>query len=263
MVDPTPTCVDSAAAPLLAPADAATLLAQIAQLLPALAGTVARPATPAIQPGEAGLPAVGTLLSSLRQRHPEAGPHYWGSRAWSLVIWQPVYLAALSVHLAHRLPAVEQIAQQGQPCLVSGFTLASGQLLADRPERLVPVAAGALARLAGRLLPLVQRRVPLHPKMAGRLLADCVLAALLLVQRCDPRLDNRQLSALAPAWLHGLGVPDGSSLQPFETPGMPVRLVLQRKVCCQNFRCRDGELCSTCPKLSREERQARLSREMV
>jgi len=229
--------------------------------MPVLDGTRSGQTGSGIQPGHKGRQAVEALFASLRSSQPDAGPLYWASRTWSLLLWQPVYLAVLSVHLAHRLPVIEQMIQHGQPGFVAGFCLPPQPLHVARPERLLPRAGAALRQLGEGFLPEVQALAPLHPKMAGRLLADGVLSALLLLQQHDPRLANPQLSELATRWLASLGLADASSFITVGADGRPVRLALQRKVCCQNFRCHSGEFCSTCPKLSREERLVRLTRE--
>ena len=97
----------------------------------------------------------------------------------------------------------------------------------------------------------------IHGKLAQRLAADYVLAALLLVQR-QLSLDNQQLRGLSARWLEVLGLHGGSDLLEVRLEDGRNCLTLERKACCQHFRRGDGELCNTCPKLRRDERLLRL-----
>ncbi|WP_204377137.1 hypothetical protein, partial [Aquitalea pelogenes] len=53
---------------------------------------------------------------------------------------------------------------------------------------------------------------PLHPKLAGRLLADCVAAALLRVQQQRPALDNATMTDWCGQWLDAMQLVAGFSL---------------------------------------------------
>lgn len=241
--------------------DASALFQHIGGLLPALSGQVGAGGEGYITADDTGELAVADLLASLQHTYPEAGPHYWGSRTWSLLLWQPVYLSVMSVHLAGCLPSLNGMAQSGKPCFVSGFTVPCTSIASGETASLIQQAGQTLQSMGGRFLQMVQSLVKLHPKMAGRLLADSVMAALLFVQRCDSRFDNQQVLQLANCWLGAVGQPDGSGLLSVSWDDQPARLMMDRKVCCQHFRRNDGELCSSCPKLKPQERVERLKRE--
>ncbi|MDC7689848.1 siderophore ferric iron reductase [Vogesella indigofera] len=238
------------------------VLAQLARILPGLDGQVGAPASSDITVDAANPAPVAALLQHWQQAHPEAGPHYWGSRSWTLLLWQPVYLAVLAVHLAGCLPRLTGMAQRQHGGFVAGFSLPDAGLQHGSEAVLIASAGAQLQALSQPLLELVNQHVKLHPKMAGRLLADCLLAALLHAQRCDAQLGNPRLLALAPQWLAALAQPDASALMTVALDDGRQRLALERKVCCQHFRRCDGELCSTCPKLKPAARLALLKQEL-
>lgn len=248
--------------PLIPVSDTTTLLVALRHVLPGLDGRVGPPAAGSLCAGPAGEAAVGELVAHWRLAHPEAGPPYWGSRSWTMLVWQPVYLAVLSLHLSGCLPRLAGMAQARRDGLVSGFSLPpAGLVRVDEAEGLA-CAGVALRTLCWSLFDTLAAATPLHPKMAGRLLADCTLSALLQAQRCDARLDNARLQALTPRWLQALDLPAASGLVAVRLDDGRERLALQRKVCCQHFRRHDGELCSTCPKRKPAARLALLKQEL-
>ena len=248
--------------PLITATDAASLLAGVSRALPGLDGAIAVPAAEAITADAANPAPVRQLVAHWQQAHPEAGPHYWGSRSWTLLVWQPLYLAVLAAHLAGCLPRLSGMAQQLRGGFVAGFSLPESGLQHGGEAELIASAGAQLQALCQPLFDLVNQQVKLHPKMAGRLQADCLLAALLHAQRCDARYDNARLLVLVPQWLAALDLPGASALMPVRLDDGQERLALNRKVCCQHFRRCDGELCSTCPKLKPDARLALIKQEL-
>ncbi|WP_174874168.1 siderophore ferric iron reductase [Vogesella oryzae] len=248
--------------PLLSVPDPASLLAAISRCLPGLDGTLDAATPDALTADAANPDPVAALLQHWQQAHPEAGPHYWGSRVWTLLVWQPVYLAVLAVQLAGCLPPLGGMAQRQRGGFVAGFSLAQGDLQHGDEATLIAAAGQVLQAACQPYLAMINQQLKLHPKMAGRLQADCLLAALLFVQRCDARYDNARLQALAPQWLAALAQPEASGLMTVTLDDGRHKLALERKVCCQHFRRCDGELCSSCPKLKPAARLALLKQEL-
>lgn len=236
------------------------LLTQLSQALPGLDGRIGEAAADEFALAAAG-PAIGQLLQHLRSRHPEAGPHYWGCRSWGLLLWQPAYATVLGVELAGVLPDWSTMQQGLQPGMVAGFSLPAQPLRHGPAAGLRQPAAAQLAAIAATVLPQLAAQQPLHAKLAGRLLADCVVAALLLVQRLQPARDNAAIEQLTGQWLNALGLPQASGVWPVTLENGGERLALARRACCQHFRRCDGALCSTCPKLQVTARVALLREE--
>ena len=204
--------------------------------------------------------AAATLAAALRARHPEAGRAYWALRTWALLVWQPTYASVLAVELASGVLPLDGLRWQvdTDDADVIGFASpASGLMAADARERR-PLAARELQALTTTLLPAVQSCLPLHPKAARLMQADCVLAALLRAQRAAKLTDDGVRRA-GEDWLAQLGAPRDSGYLAFATTSGASRLALDRGICCLDDHRAGGELCNTCPRLPRAERLRRLS----
>lgn len=236
------------------------LLPLLARALPGLEGRVGLPAPDEFAIGSASA-AIGQLLLHLRQQHPEAGPHYWGCRSWSLLLWQPAYATVLAVELAAVLPDFSAMQQRLLPGMVAGFSLPEQMLQPAAIASLRQQAARQLTEMADCLHAQLHAQQPLHPKLAGRLLADCVAAALLRVQQQRPALANATVTDWCGQWLDAMQLPQASGLWPVALEQGGERLALERRACCQHFRRCDGTLCSTCPKLKPAARIALLRQE--
>ncbi|GGK04573.1 siderophore ferric iron reductase [Pseudomonas matsuisoli] len=205
---------------------------------------------------------IAALHEHWRLAHPEAGPHYWSTRSWTLLIWQPIYLCLLGVHLAQRAPCLAQMGQSVNEGFVSGFCLPEHCPRQAAPQRLIELAAEQLREQLAHQLVEFQGVVGIKAKMANRLAADYVLAALLFIQR-QQGFCNGRAHALECQWLDALSLQDESSLIDVHLDDGRERLALGRKVCCQHFRRADGALCSTCPKIREAERIERLRQELA
>lgn len=221
---------------------------------------------PALQgrcgPHAAGLPAgpaAERLLVAMQRQHPRAGRAFWALRAYARLLWQPAYASVMAVEwTGHALPLAGLGWQvDTAEAEVSGFTLPAAAWMATPTDAARPQAAGQVQALAADLLAAVQAGLPLHPKAARRMLADCVLSALL---RAQPHMgcSADRLRAIGAEWLALLGASgDSGYLEVRHAAGSP-RLVLDRGICCLDDRREGGELCNTCPRLARGERLRRL-----
>lgn len=206
---------------------------------------------------------VHELVEGLRRAYPEAGPHYWSARAYSLLVWQPAYVAVLSVHLAGVLPDLQDMGQECRGDFVWGLSLPATMPCCVGVDAMIPRAAHMIAQAGRTLAASLGHEISIHPKLASRLLADYVMAALLLVQRQRAGLDNATVRCRAHQWLEAAGLAQCSGVTAVRLDDGQEHLVLERRACCQHFRRHDGGLCSTCPKLKPEERQVMIKRELA
>lgn len=247
----------AAAAPALT-----RLVDAAARVLPGWLGTLQAQAQPPwFAPGAAELAA---LHSHLAQRYPEAGAHYWALRGWGLLIWQPVYLSVIGVHLCGLCPRSHALLQQPADGDLDDYVLADEVPFEGDESACLRPAAAQLAEGCEALLCAWREETALHPKAARRTLADSTLTALLAVQRherragsaCEARVQQRGAQ-----WLAALGMAGESGYFRCQDATGAERLALDRKVCCLHFRRHDGERCSTCPKRPLQERIACLNLE--
>ncbi|TRO13738.1 hypothetical protein EQ826_22625 [Ectopseudomonas mendocina] len=72
--------------------DLDALLKSVSLCLPGLNGNVAPLRSDQLLCGGQGnQERIATLHDYWQQAHPEAGRHYWSTRCWTLLIWQPIY----------------------------------------------------------------------------------------------------------------------------------------------------------------------------
>ncbi|WP_120995016.1 siderophore ferric iron reductase [Stutzerimonas urumqiensis] len=229
-----------------------------ARVLPGLTGEVGAPQGHQLSCGRPGNAAqVAALHGHWQRAHPEAGPHYWSARSWSLLIWQPIYLSLLAVHLCGRAPCLAQMGQSVADGSVYGFRLPAHCPYRGDQRALVACASEQLQAFVDSQLAEFNAVASIYPKMARLLVADCLRAALLLAQRHEP-IPNEALLDAECTWLEALGLPGGGALVPLALDDGRQCLGMGRKVCCQHFRRTDGELCDSCPKLAADERLQRL-----
>lgn len=242
--------------------DLAQLLDVTARTLPGIPARVGVSADDELACGAAGNQArIAALYGHLQSSFPEAGAHYWTVRTWTLLIWQPIYLSLFGVHLAERAPCLDGMGQTVCDNMVYGFCLPEHCPRRATQDGLIDFAAGQLQQLVERQWQEFDAVAGIQRKLARRLQADCVLGALLMIQR-QQSLANERLQQLEGRWLDALDLRGNSSLIEVRLDDGRERLVLGRKVCCQHFRRADGQLCSTCPKLKQEERLTRLRQEL-
>ncbi|HEX5739323.1 MAG TPA: siderophore ferric iron reductase [Hydrogenophaga sp.] len=204
--------------------------------------------------------ALRALCSHWAQSYPEAGAHYVALRCWGLAIWQPIYLCVIATHLDTHVPRLAGLAQPLVKGFPSGFQLpAHAPVKGEALQSRIRLAAVELNSLCQSVRAALTPLVALHARAADRLQAECVLGALLLVQRSAGDLDDAEsVATLGEHWLTQLGIPGGCGFFAYRARDGTPALALDRKVCCHYFRRHDGEKCSTCPKLPLDKRIARL-----
>ncbi len=161
------------------------------------------------------------------------------------------------MRLAGQAPCLDGLAQGVEQGFVAGFCLPDHPPLQGEPQRLLRHAGAQIRGFCEQAQAVSGPLLGLHAKLAQRLAADCVMAALLHSQRLDG-CGNLQLCRRADAWLNACAMPGASGLLAVQLAAGGTRLGLQRKACCQHFRRADGELCDSCPRLPLAERERRL-----
>lgn len=205
--------------------------------------------------------ALDALVAYWANAYPEAGRAYWASRCWGVLIWQPVYLSVIGVHAAGASLSLARIAQP----IDRGWTR-EVRMPDHAPEQCAGVAlithaateiAACSRQMRDDLMPVIR----LNPAMVNGTLADVVLAALLAARKARPDWSDTHVQALGERWLDALALDGHGGYFAFERPDGSCALALDRKTCCYHYRRGDGELCSTCPRLAKQERIVRLNME--
>jgi len=198
------------------------------------------------------------LSEHWRIAHREAGPHYAALRCWGLAIWQPIYLSVVAAHLDTHVPLLSGFEQPVVDGFPQKFRLPIHAPVGGTLSQRMLHASVELRLFCDAMRTALMPRVGLHDSAADRLQAECVLGALLLVRRYDRTMTDPEVIAVGEEWLKQLGIAGGCHFFVYRARDGTSSLALDRQVCCHHFRRRDGEKCSTCPKLSLDTRIARL-----
>lgn len=201
------------------------------------------------------------LYADVARLHPEAGRHYWTAHTWRTCMWVPTYATVLAFERHRCLADPRQIQVRYENGLAVMTHLPGQAITTEIPDE--NVAAAALEQALEAVRKTLEAIMPIPAKLAGRHTADSVLAALLLYYHDLPQYSNTLLQERGNAWLRALNLSNESGyLQIDMRPhALPDRLSLNRRVCCQYFRCTNAQLCNNCPKIPLDQRLPLLAEE--
>ncbi|MGB7997837.1 MAG: siderophore ferric iron reductase [Photobacterium halotolerans] len=194
------------------------------------------------------------LLASLyqywQQNYPEAGQPYWTTRSWSMLTWQPLYLAFVCVYSVQSVPPLSRIVQQyNNEGWVAGYSFSqNSQWCEGNTQQLIQCAGRELVDLYDDLREQMEHHTRIRPGFTRQLLADAVLAVLLRYHNALPeKMPADEVPQHAAWWLESLGLPAKhiETLYRAETDGQWQQL---RVSCCMHYRRDDGSYCENCPK---------------
>ncbi|TCK08421.1 hypothetical protein [Marinobacterium mangrovicola] len=241
--------------------DASSLLAQLnteyQRFLPGLTPLLNKQDPDARWVGSADLDnCISDLLVIAEQQNPEAGPHYWHAYAWSTLSWQPAVLSLLAVHRLHSELPLAGLEQQQRSEGVYGYRIRS--LIPPAPPQgsLIERQAGLLQAYLEPIFARLESRA-FKRRLGEGLLADRILGCLLQWQQGQ----DLNITELASQWLSALNLENASRLMSIPLQQDREVLALDRKTCCQYFRCQSAEPCPTCPRIPRQRRINQLRQE--
>lgn len=205
--------------------------------------------------------ALDALLAHWSSTYPEAGRPYWAARCWGILIWQPLYLSVIGVHASRASVSLERIVQPVANGWTSEVRFADHAPVQGDTAALIAHAAREIraccAQMHDELLPVIC----MNPAVVRGTQADVVLAALLAARKARPEWCDAHVQCLGEQWLAALGLQGHGGYFPFTRTDGACALALDRRTCCYHYRRRDGELCSTCPRVAKHERIVRLNTE--
>jgi len=207
--------------------------------------------------------AIISLRDCWAARYPEAGVHYLALRCWGLLIWQPTYLSVIAAECHSVVPDIYRLFQPlPKDGFICGYAMPRHNLHSGCHSECVEHAAEKLQIMCNGLRHELAQLVRLSPRAAVCMQADCVLAAISSARISDTQIDNIWAMERATCWLDLLGLDGASRFFSYQHAEFE-SIAIDRQICCHHFRRRDGDYCSTCPKLNHEERLARLNADSV
>ncbi|PSW19846.1 siderophore ferric iron reductase [Photobacterium sanctipauli] len=198
---------------------------------------------------------LNALYQYWKEAHPEAGNPYWLTRSWTMLAWQPVYIAFIGVYAIRSIPPIYDIAQDYKEGLVAGYHLSGENWFSGTEEEMIKYACTQLAMLLDQLQSQFNQYNRLRPGLTKPLIADAILQALVHRQALLNMPSGNQADAStsydlvyqAKLWLSHLDLPmrhlEGLS-QSTETGEWQFK----RLSCCMHYRRDDGSLCDNCPR---------------
>ncbi len=214
-------------------------------ITPLLKGVLEKPEKAHFDPQQDSQVAIKKLYNYWQKQHPEAGAAYWLTRGWTMLIWQPLYLAFIGVYATHAVPKLSLVGQYwGENGLIAGFTLPERRLFTGDLWELIDYSGQELKLLFSSLREQFSQQYRLRPGFVAHLLADSILINLTELQQVRTDLDVYKQAEL---WFVALDLPNKHLNALYKVPKAEVWSV-KRISCCMHYRRDDGDLCSNCPK---------------
>ncbi|ROS00148.1 siderophore ferric iron reductase [Sinobacterium caligoides] len=190
--------------------------------------------------------AVAQLYQELKQHYPTAGAAYWLGRSWSLLTWQPIYIAFTAIYQLRSLPNLSTIAQRHSPALIAGFSLSSDDVQEGDYPTLIAQAGQQLLTLFSYYSADLSQLRPLREPWLQRYLSDTVLLQLQALHQRLPGCELTFIREQAALWLAALELPD-TALSSIQLTADQQQLFIQRQSCCLAFKATECNLCAGCP----------------
>ncbi|WP_434998972.1 siderophore ferric iron reductase [Vibrio scophthalmi] len=187
------------------------------------------------------------LYLSLKDAHPEAGAPYWLTRTWTLLCWQPIYVAFIAIYGCRGLPKLTTIAQQVVPNFVTGYQFSSNEFSQGSERELIARAGQDLNILFDYFRQEMAHWTRIRPGFTQHLFADAILACIVKLHQFAPHLSSKYLFEQARYWLMACDLPE-KLINSLSYDVDIQKLSLVRTSCCLVIKCQGRKLCSDCPR---------------
>lgn len=219
------------------------------QLTPYLKGKIGAADHQHISAAHGDPELLNALYLHWKKAHPEAGMPYWLTRSWTMLAWQPLYIAFISVYALNSVPPMSKMALDYKEGVVAGFHLCGDNWFTGERSALIKYACTELAIILDGLQSQFNQFQRMRPGLTRPLIADAVLEALVQRQAllAEHELSTNDIQEQAQLWFDHLGLPK-SHLQALKHNSQTGYWELHRISCCMHYRRHDGTLCDNCPR---------------
>jgi len=187
------------------------------------------------------------LYEQLKSLNPEAGAPYWLTRTWTLLCWQPIYVAFIAIYSCRGLPNISTMAQSIQPGFVSGYQFKSATYQQGSEQELITKAGHDLNLLFDYFRSEMNQWTRIRPGFTRHLFADGVLGCLVKLSQYAPDLPKSYLLEQARLWLQACGLSE-KFMDRLTYDEQTKQLTLVRTSCCLVYKCQGRKLCGDCPR---------------
>jgi siderophore ferric iron reductase len=210
------------------------------------------------QLGEDNSVFLATLHERIKASYPTAGQPFYAMRLWTNLIWQPVYLAVIGVHLHGGLPEIGHISQTTRNIYVDGYRLAPGPQYRSELEPMIAKAGADLRTFADAVLLEINSLTKLKRVTAQRMLGDYILGMMKRLRHYRPGTSVEDQQRYCALWLDAMGLKDAGRLDIIDLPDGRPFAIQECKGCCLDYLAMPGTYCDCCP---RQDRALRLARQ--
>lgn len=187
------------------------------------------------------------LYETLKATHPEAGSAYWLTRTWTLLCWQPIYVAFVSIYSCGGLPDLLKIGQKVQPNFIAGYQFSDNHYTEGRTEELIVRAGAELEQLFSYFREEISHWTRIRPGFTNHLIADGILGSIVRLNQFMPDLNADYLHRQAQLWLSAFNLPlKLANTLHYDQNSSSLKLI--RTSCCLVYKCDGRKLCSDCPR---------------
>lgn len=226
------------------------------QVSPYLVGSIGKPNDANLQGGQDNAAFFSELYQNIAESSPEAGHSYWLSRTWDVSVWQPVYIAFISVYGFHTAPNFTQFSQQRNGDYVAGFHFFNHEHQHASIPDLITIVGKQLAHLLEDYRHQIDRLYRCRPGFVRHLLVDLIISCCIRASKIIPNFTQQQIKQHAQLWLTALDLPteriDAIYQQEHD-------IYYPRKSCCLVYKTKSGQLCADCPRHYKNKEQMHVS----
>tara|TARA_B100001094_G_C18194904_1_gene810049 strand:+ start:4841 stop:5695 length:855 start_codon:yes stop_codon:yes gene_type:complete len=200
-----------------------------------------------IQLHQLDLKPIEEIFYNLQAENPEAGGSYYKIRIWSLICWQPIHIALISIYACNGLPLMHQIGQFCHSTSIYGYFFEKDIFHQSSHDHLTRMAGEQLQTLFYPLLRKLKEHFSISFKTACYVLGDITLMYLLHLNKYLPHFKSVDLSHCAKIWIKVLNLPT-SMLSNLTQDPVTHLWHYRRTSCCFAYQCHHQNLCLQCPK---------------
>lgn len=188
------------------------------------------------------------LYEAIKKSTPEADHSYWISRTWTLLCWQPLYIAFISIYGLKHLPNFEHFKQRQHQGAIQGINFLYGDFIKGETDYLINTTATSLNASFEYFRQMMDEAYRCRPRFTQALLSDTLLIAIMDLKQYSPEyLPPEYIIQQAETWLSAFSLPPLKKGLLIIDPRSK-ELKHKRESCCFIYKTDNGKLCGNCPR---------------
>ncbi|EAT12473.1 hypothetical protein HF888_15530 [Bermanella marisrubri] len=197
---------------------------------------------------------VTQLCTQVKNYYHTSSDLYGQYRLWTLLYWQPVYIALSAVHLNHGLVDVTHIQQVRHDHQVYGYKKHSLRLTQEYAytSQLIAKQSDNLTFYLNQMFSLLKVHHTYKKKLCMNLVVDTTAMGLLALFKRGGHCQT-QIQAYLRLWLSHLGLKEQANrAEQILVSNSKTGLQLIRNTCCFYYLVDSQDVCASCPRPNRQ-----------